>query len=165
VIFVPDKYLGGHVERSLGRKLILWPGYCPTHARLISEHIAKARAEYPGAPILIHPESRADVSLAADAVLSTGGMVKFARETKAPTVVVGTELGMLHRLRKENPSVRFVPLFEGAVCPNMKKTTLENMIWALEEMRTQIVVPEETAKLARLAVERMLDPTGLGGPS
>ena len=163
VIFVPDKYLGGHVARVLGRDLVLWPGYCPTHARLLPDHVAKARAEHPGAPILIHPESRAEVSLAADAVLSTGGMVKFARETKAETVVIGTELGMLHRLRKENPAVRFVPLYEGAVCPNMKKTTLENMIWALEEMAPRVTVPEEIAARARVAVERMLEPSSVGG--
>jgi quinolinate synthase len=163
VIFVPDKYLGAHVARALGRELVLWPGYCPTHARLLPEHVAAARAAHPGAPILIHPESRAEVSLAADAVLSTGGMVKFALETRAETVVVGTELGMLHRLRKENPRVRFEPLFEGALCPNMKKTTLENMIWALEEMRPRVAVPEEIAARARIAVERMLQPAGPGG--
>jgi quinolinate synthase len=160
VVFVPDKYLGGHVARSLGRTLVLWPGYCPTHARLLVEHVERARAEHPGAPILVHPESRAEVSLAADAVLSTGGMVKFARETKADTVVVGTEVGLLHRLRKENPRARFVPLCEDAVCPNMKKTTLENMIWALEELRVRITVPEEVASRARAAVTRMLEPKG-----
>jgi quinolinate synthase len=163
VIFVPDKYLGGHVERALGRELILWPGYCPTHARLLPEHVARARALHPGAPILVHPECRGEVSAAADAVLSTGGMVRFARETSAATVVVGTETGMLHRLQKENPNVRFVPLLASAVCPNMKKTDLESVIWALEDMEPRIAVPEDVASRARIAVERMLEPAKMGG--
>jgi quinolinate synthase len=158
IVFVPDKYLGDHVRRQLGRELVLWPGFCPTHARLLPAHIAAARAAHPGAPILVHPEARSDVRDLADAVLSTGGMVRFARETAADTVVVGTETGMLHRLRKENPRARFVPLFEGAVCENMKKIDLPKLIWSLEEMAPRIEVPADIAERARAAVARMLAP-------
>jgi len=162
VVFVPDKYLGDHVRRTLGRDLILWPGYCPTHARLLPEHVAAARAAHPGAPVLVHPECRADVAAAADAVLSTGGMVRFARETTADTVVVGTEIGMLHRLGKENPRARFVPLHEAAVCGNMKKIDLAKVIQSLEEMAPRIEVPAKIAERARAAVTRMLAPGGEG---
>jgi quinolinate synthase len=158
VVFVPDKYLGAHVERRLGRSLVLWPGYCPTHARLLPEHIEAARAAHPGAPVVVHPECRAEVAAAADEVLSTGGMVRFARETAAATVIVGTEIGMLHRLRKENPRARFLPLHEGAVCPNMKKTDLVKIIHSLEEMAPRVEVPGDVAERALGAVTRMLTP-------
>jgi quinolinate synthase len=160
VLFVPDKYLGDHVRRQLGRELVLWPGYCPTHARLMPEHVVAARSAHPGAPVLVHPESRAEVRDAADAVLSTGGMVRFARETAAETVIVGTEVGMLHRLRRENPRVRFVPLYEGAVCPNMKKIDLPKIVWSLEELAPRVEVPPAIAERARAAVTRMLAPAG-----
>jgi len=158
VVFVPDKYLGAHVQRKLGRELVLWPGYCPTHARLLTDHVAAARAAHPGAPVLVHPESRAEVCAAADEVMSTGGMVRFARETTAATVIVGTETGMLHRLRKENPRTRFVPLHEGAVCENMKKIDLAKVIMSLEEMAPRVEVPAGIAERARAAVTRMLAP-------
>lgn len=163
VVFVPDRYLGDHVQRKLGRALVLWPGFCPTHARLLPAHVAAARAAHPGAPILVHPESRSEVRDLADEVLSTGGMVRFARETSADTVIVGTEIGMLHRLRKENRRARFVPLFDGAVCENMKKIDLLKMIRSLEEMSPRVEVPPDVAGRARAAVERMLAPAD-GGP-
>ncbi len=162
VIFVPDRYLGAHVERETGRKLTLWPGYCPTHARLSSEHVADARNRYPGAPVIVHPESRTDVCLAADEVLSTGGMVKFAREAGAKRIVVGTETGLLHRLKKENPGVEFIPLSDGAVCPNMKLITPEKIMWALEDMEPRISVDPEIARKALVAVERMLQSSASG---
>jgi quinolinate synthase len=162
VVFVPDKYLGAHVQRKLGRALVLWPGYCPTHARLLTDHVAAARTAHPGAPVLVHPESRAEVAAAADEVMSTGGMVRFARETTATTVVVGTETGMLHRLRKENPRTRFVPLYDGAVCENMKKTDLAKVIASLEEMAPRVEVPAGIAEGARAAVTRMLESRGEG---
>jgi quinolinate synthase len=156
VIFIPDQYLGKHVERMTGRKLVLWPGYCPTHVRLQLEHIEKARVDSPGAAVIVHPESRPEVCLAADAVLSTGGMCRFAADTEKETVVVGTEVGLLHRLRKENPDKQFVPLLDRAVCPNMKLTTLESVRFALTELQYRIEVPAEIRHGARRAIERML---------
>jgi len=157
VIFVPDRHLGAHVARVTGRELILWPGYCPTHARILADHVAEARLRSPGAPVIVHPECRSDVCLAADAVLSTGGMTRFALATEATTVVVGTEIGLLHRLRKESPGKEFVPLLEAAVCPNMKLVTLERIAWSLEDMAPVVTVDEDVADRARLAVERMLE--------
>ncbi len=156
VVFVPDRHLGDHVRRLTGRQMVLWPGHCPTHVRLDSGHVTAARAIHPGAPVLVHPECRADVREAADAVLSTGQMVRFAAKSDAGVIVVGTEEGLLHRLSKENPGKRFVPLAEGTICPDMKLATLEKLVRSLEDMRHRVAVPGPVAVRARLAVERML---------
>lgn len=156
ILFVPDQHLGGHISGMLGRKYNLWPGYCPTHQMITVKAIAEARSAHPGAPVLVHPECAKDVREAADYALSTGGMCKFARESDAKTILVGTEVGILHRLRKENPEKTFIPVVERMICPNMKKTTLENLAEALREMKKVVKVPEPTATKARAAVEAML---------
>ena len=156
IIFVPDQHLGSHIMGLLGRKYILWPGYCPTHAALSAKSIADARAAHPGAPVLVHPECARDVREAADERLSTGGMCRYAHESAASTILVGTEVGILHRLRKENPDKTFHPVNERLVCPNMKKTTLDNLAESLREMKHRVVVPDDIAARARRAVEAML---------
>lgn len=156
ILFVPDQYLGSFVAAKTGRELILWPGYCPTHARIQAQDILRLRAEYPQAKVLVHPECRTEVAALADAVLSTGGMIRFARESAAKEIIVGTEIGILHRLRKENPGKRFIPVSEQAVCPRMKLITLENILWSLESMVHQVKVPENIRLKAKLAVDRML---------
>ncbi len=156
IIFVPDQHLGGYVSGLEGRKYILWPGYCPTHARLTVQAIEKARAAYSGAPVMVHPECAKDVRDAADERLSTGGMCRYARESAAKTILVGTEMGILHRLQKENPEKTFIPVSEALVCPNMKKTTLENLAAALREMKTRVTVAEPIASKARKAIDAML---------
>ena len=156
ILFVPDQHLGGHIAGLLGRSYTLWPGYCPTHQIITVAGIAAARAAHPGAPVLVHPECAKDVRAAADHALSTGGMCAFARESAATDIIVGTETGILHRLRKENPGKTFHPVTERMVCPNMKKTTLENLLACLREMKTVVTVPEPTASRARAAVEAML---------
>ncbi|MBI5490064.1 MAG: quinolinate synthase NadA [Deltaproteobacteria bacterium] len=157
VLFVPDKYLGGHVQRKLGRPMLLWPGFCPTHARILPEHVERRKRENPGAVVLAHPECRAEVSALADAVLSTSGMLRFARENDARVFVVATELGLLHRLQLENPGKTFVAATEQAVCPNMKRNTLEKVLWALEELQTPIEVPEDVRVRAETSLQRMLE--------
>lgn len=156
ILFVPDCHLGDHISSLEGRKYVLWPGYCPTHARLTAKAIADARADHPGAPVLVHPECARDVREAADERLSTGGMCRYARESAAKTILVGTEVGLLHRLRAENPEKTILPVSETLVCPNMKKTTLENVAEALREMKTRVTVPEDIATRARRAIEAML---------
>ena len=156
IIFVPDQHLGGHIAGMLGRSYVLWPGYCPTHAAITANAIAEARRLHPGAPVLVHPECARDVREAADERLSTGGMCRYARESAAPEIVVGTEVGILHRLRRENPGKRFHPVNERLVCPNMKKNTLENLRDSLVEMKTEVVVPEETSARAKRAIDAML---------
>ena len=156
VIFVPDSHLGDHIATKEGRRYVLWPGYCPTHARLTAKAVADARAAHPGAPVIVHPECARDVREAADANLSTGGMCRYARESAAQTVLVGTEAGLLHRLRQENPGKTFLPVSEGLICPNMKKTTLENLAESLREMKTAVEVDPPVAAGARRAIKAML---------
>ncbi|MBR1922054.1 MAG: quinolinate synthase NadA [Kiritimatiellae bacterium] len=156
IVFVPDQHLGGHVAALLGRTYTLWPGYCPTHQAITAKSVADARAAHPGAPVLVHPECAKDVRAAADHALSTGGMCRFARESDAREIVVGTETGILHRLRRESPGKAFYPVNERMVCPNMKKTTLDNLAESLREMKTRVVVPEDVAARARRAIEAML---------
>ena len=156
ILFVPDQHLGGHVSAKEGRAYVLWPGYCPTHARLTPKMIADARAAHPGAPVVVHPECPKDVREAADEQLSTGGMCRFARESDAQTILVGTEVGILHRLRKENPDKTFVSVSDTLVCPNMKKTTLENLRDCLRDMSNRVVVEKDIADRARRAIDAML---------
>ena len=157
IIFVPDQYLGNYVSGKTGREMILWPGFCPTHIRILPRDISRRRAEHPQAKVVVHPECRPEVTALADEVLSTGGMIRFARETKAEEIIVGTEIGIIHRLSKENPEKRFTPASEQAVCPRMKLITLETVIWAMETMTNQVTVPEETRLRAKTAVDKMLE--------
>mgnify|MGYP001101788105 CR=1 FL=1 len=161
VIFVPDKYLGAYASAQAGRELILWEGYCPTHACILPEDVERARAEHPEAVVMVHPECLPEVCALADAVESTSGMCRFARQTHARQIAVGTEVGLLYRLRRENPQKDFYPLCEAAVCPNMKRNTLEKVLWSLEEMQHEIRVPEPVRALARHAIEAMVS-TGRG---
>ena len=156
IIFVPDQHLGSHIMGLLGRKYILWPGYCPTHAALTVQAIVDARAAHPGAPVLVHPECAKDIRDAADERLSTGGMCKYARESAAKEILVGTEVGILHRLQQESPDKKFYPVNERLVCPNMKKTTLENLMESLREMKTRVTVPADVAVRAKRAIDAML---------
>jgi quinolinate synthase len=156
IVFVPDRHLGDFVRRETGRELILWPGFCPTHARILPEHVERRRREHPQAEVLVHPECRPDTAALADRVLSTGGMVRRARESDARVFVIGTEIGLLHRLGKENPGKVFIPATEQAVCPNMKRTTLESVAWALEDGRHAVEVPDEIRRKAAAAVRAMV---------
>jgi quinolinate synthase len=134
----------------------LWPGYCPTHARIQPEDITSLKNEYPQAKAMVHPECKPEVIAVADEVLSTGGMCRFARETDATEIIVGTEIGIIHRLKKENPDKKFIPISKRAVCPNMKLTNLEKVLWTLEDMVPQVKVPEEIRLKAKAAVDKML---------
>ena len=156
IIFVPDQHLGSFTAEQLGRKFILWPGYCPTHARMTAEHIRLARVAHPDAPVLVHPECPKAVRDAADHVLSTGGICAHVRGSAEPLFIIGTETGIMHRLQKENPDKKFVPLLDSAICPNMKKTTLEKVLWSLRDNQTVVTVPEPVASRARRAIEAML---------
>ena len=157
ILFIPDQYLGHYISTKTGKKMIFWPGFCPTHARILPEHIARLRREYPEAKIVVHPECKPGVIALADEVLSTGGMIRFARSEDFREMVVGTEIGIIYRLRKENPGKRFIPVSEQAVCPNMKLITLEKVLWSLEEMAPEIKVPEKIRLKAKEAVDKMLE--------
>ena len=155
IIFVPDQHLGSHIADKLGVTYVLWPGYCPTHARLTAKQVAAARAAHPDAPVLVHPECTKEVRDAADERLSTGGMCAFARTSPAQEFIIGTETGILHRLRQENPGKRFWPAAE-LVCPNMKKTTLENLRDCMRDLSPVVTVPPEIAVRAKRAIDAML---------
>lgn len=157
IIFVPDRNLGAYTALKTGRKLILWPGFCPTHMRITEAQLKAAREDYPDAVIIAHPECRPEVSALADAVLSTGGMCKYVKESKAKRFVLATEMGIIHRLRKENPEKRFFPVSEQAVCPNMKMIRLEHVLESLECGKHVIEVDPAIIDRARLPIERMLE--------
>ncbi len=156
IIFIPDQYLAHYVAQKTGRSFITWPGYCPVHAQITAEEVERARRLHPQAEILIHPECRPEVVEYATCVLSTEGMCRYVRESQAREFLIGTEIGILHRLRRENPEKEFYPVSEGAVCTNMKKIALEKVRWALETMEYQIELPELVIHRARRSIERML---------
>jgi len=157
ILFVPDQYLGHYVSTKTDKKMFFWPGYCPTHMKILPKHIKELRQEYPQARVAVHPECRADVIALADEVLSTAGMCRYARREDVSQMIVGTEIGIIHRLKKENPGKRFIAASEQAVCPNMKLIDLEKVLWSLEEMAPQVRVPEEIRLEAKAAVDRMLE--------
>ena len=120
VIFVPDKCLGSYVAEKAGREFMLWPGFCPSHVKILPEHVEAQKKKYPNAEVLVHPECTPQVRDVADGVFSTDGMCKYSKKTKVKELIIGTEIGMLYRLQKENPDKKFYPASEFAVCPNMK---------------------------------------------
>lgn len=156
ILFVPDRHLGSHIAAKEGREYVLWQGHCPIHNALSPETVRAMRAKHPGAPVLVHPECPKEVRDLADECLSTGGMCAYAQTSTADTILVGTEIGILHRLRKENPSKTFIPISTELVCADMKKITLENILASLRNMETKVEVPAETSSKARRAIEAML---------
>ena len=156
IIFIPDQYLGHYVSTKTSKKMILWPGFCPTHVRIKSERIKELKKEYPQAKVVVHPECTPEVIALADEVLSTSGMCKYARRDEVREMVVGTEMGIIHRLKKENPGKKFIPISEQAICPNMKSITLEKVLWSLQEMSPEVKVSEEIRLRAKAAVDKML---------
>ena len=156
VLFVPDQYLGHYVSTKVNKKFHLWPGYCPTHVRIQPQDIMQLKRENPQAKVVVHPECRPDVTALADEVMSTGGMIRYAHRNDVQEMIVGTEIGIIHRLKKENPGKKFIPVSEQAVCPNMKLITLEKVLWSLEEMRLVVKVSEAIRLKARATVDKML---------
>ncbi len=158
ILFLPDMFLGDYVRRRTGRKMHLWVGDCPVHAKLRPEELARARIDHPGAPIIAHPECgcASQVLPQVDRILSTDGMVRFAEETRVPEVIVATEVGILHRMRRLNPTTTFTPLDAGAICPYMKEIDLDDIRDSLSLLQYRIEVPPDIAAKARRALERMV---------
>ncbi len=156
IIFIPDKYLGSFVISRTGREMLLWNGYCPTHVRINVKTIIGLKKEHLDAVVLVHPECTPDVVEIADEVLSTGQMLKFARESEKKEFIIATEIGLLHRLQKENPDKIFYPALNQAICPNMKLINVEKIMWSLEEEIYEIDLPEEVMDKARSSIEKML---------
>ncbi|OQY06605.1 MAG: quinolinate synthase [Planctomycetales bacterium 4572_13] len=156
IIFVPDKNLGSFIIERTGREMILWPGYCPTHTWILPEHVAAARKEHPEAKVLAHPECNPDVRAVSDELLSTGQMLKFAETSNVNEFIIATENGIIHTLQKQNPDKLFFPATEKAICPNMKKISLEKVAWAMEDMQYRVTVPEPICTDAKRSLDRML---------
>ncbi|WAC08464.1 MAG: quinolinate synthase NadA [Thermodesulfobacteriota bacterium] len=157
IIFIPDQYLGAYTASKTNKKLILWPGYCPTHMKIGADDIINLKKKHAHGEVLVHPECRPEVIAQADYALSTDGILKRARQSLAKEFIIGTELGITHRLKKENPEKIFIPASTHAVCPNMKLITLEKILWALERMEYHITVPQAIRERAVKAVNRMLE--------
>ncbi|KPK98066.1 MAG: quinolinate synthetase [Omnitrophica WOR_2 bacterium SM23_72] len=157
IIFVPDKYLADFVQKHTGKELIVWNGYCPTHVKILPEDIRREKEFHPHAKVIVHPECLPQVVAMADVALSTSRMVKFAKETEAREVIIGTEVGLIYRLKVDNPTKEFYPASERAVCPNMKRTNQEKILWSLEELKEEVRVPDEIRMRAKKAIDRMLE--------
>jgi len=162
IIFVPDQYLGGHVAEKTSRDLVLWPGYCPTHVLISEDDIKNAKAQFPDAVVMTHPECTEPVRNISEQILSTGQMLKFIRHSDAKRFIVATEIGMIHALKRQNPNAEFIAASPKAVCPNMKKITLEKVLWALEDLpnagsKYHVTVPDDIRKRAKKALDRMVE--------
>jgi len=157
ILFGPDRNLAEYVAEKTGKTLIPVPewGFCPTHLLFQPEDVAVLKLEHPDAKVMIHPECSGDMRNVADFVGSTSKMCNYARECDATKFIIGTEEGLLHRLRKENPKKQFIPAYAEAICPNMKLTTLDRLYSCLKDEKYVVRVSEKTAKKARTALERM----------
>ena len=157
VIFVPDRNLGLYIQRFVkDKKMILWPGTCPTHNKIHKDEILKLKEKHPDAEILVHPECRPEVIDIADHAFSTNGMVNYAKESDTKEFIIGTEKDLCHRLKKENSDKAFYPL-KSAVCPNMKKITLEKVLNSLKTLEPKIKLPGEIMKKAKQPLQRMME--------
>ena len=157
VICIPDKNLSLWAQKNTNKHIIAWDGFCHVHDRVTSEDVLNARRAHPGAMFMAHPECRPEVLELADHVTSTSGMLRFVKASLAKEFIVGTELGLIYRLKQENPGKIFHPLRFDMLCPNMKKTSLKSVVRALSDMAKVIKVPEEIRIPAKRALDRMLE--------
>ncbi|MFH1283696.1 MAG: quinolinate synthase NadA [bacterium] len=157
IIFVPDKNLGRYVSSFTNKNIICWKGFCPTHVWLTVQDVIAVKQAYPEASFIAHPECEPEILAMADYVCSTAKMLKYAKEATTSEIIVGTEVGMLFRLSKENPQKTFIPASSRIVCPNMKKNSLETLHDSLLFLKTQIEVPRKIRERALGSIKRMLD--------
>jgi quinolinate synthase len=156
IIFIPDQFLGEHVMKQTGRKMVLYNGYCPTHFRIMAADLLQAKASHPKAEIFAHPECTSEVTALADQVASTSGISRAVKASSADEVIIATETGILHRIEKENPDKKVFAACQWCDCAHMKVNTLEKLLWSLEDMQYVVTVPEETRLKAKRAIDRML---------
>lgn len=157
VICIPDKNLSMWAARNTKKKVIAWDGYCNVHERVTVMDVQDAQREHPNAVVMAHPECPIDVLEIADHVTSTSGMLRFAKASSEHEFIVGTEIGLIHRLRKENPDKTFYALRKDMICPNMKKTTLQSVLLAFQNNTYAVKVPEHIRVRAKMALDRMLE--------
>jgi len=157
IIFVPDQNLGQFVSERTERDLILWPGYCHVHVVITEDDIKNAKAKHPDAIVMAHPECTEPVKALSDQLLSTGQMLRFAAESKAKQFIIATEIGIIHTLKTQNPQAEFVPANEKAICPNMKRITLEKVFWSLQDLQYEVTVPQDVRIKAKKAIDMMVE--------
>lgn len=156
IIFVPDQYLARYVSTMANCNFITWEGYCPIHTEILPEHILHAKSLHPKAKVIVHPECKPLITDIADIVTSTEGMSKYIKSSKEKEFIIGTETGIIHRLKKENPDKIFYPASDTAICADMKKINLEKVLWSLENLSYEITLPVNIMDKARISIERML---------
>ncbi|MGA1822224.1 MAG: quinolinate synthase NadA [Thermoplasmatota archaeon] len=157
IIFIPDSNLGAYVQTQVPeKKIILWAGYCHVHRDITPEHIGEMKNAHPHAKVMVHPECSLDVIALADEVASTEGMIKYAEKSDAVEFIVGTEEGLVHRMRREIPGKVFHPI-PTAICPNMKKITLDDVLKALENMGPEVHLDPDIIERNKPPLQRMLD--------
>jgi quinolinate synthase len=157
IIFVPDRNLGSFVQRSTDKEIIYWKGFCPTHDRFTRDELIEIKREHPDAIVMVHPECKPEVVDMADEVLSTGQMVAFVQRTDAKKIIVGTERGLLFKLRSVAPHIEYVLASDSFICPNMKKITLEKVYRSLVDEEPLVMVEDEIAEKAFNCLNRMLE--------
>jgi len=156
VLFIPDRNLAEYVARRTGKRIIPWDGYCYVHNNILAHDIREKKKAHPDAVVWAHPECRPEVADLSDKILSTGQMIREARTTEAAEIIIATEAGILHRLKKDNPGKVFHPAHDLAFCVNMKKITLKKVVLALQQMTHRVQVPPDVADRARGAIEKMV---------
>lgn len=157
VIFVPDRHLGKFAAEKTKRDLILWPGYCHVHVAITEDDIKNAKAKYPDAVVMAHPECTEPVKELSDQIFSTGQMLKFVEKNTAKQFIIATEVGIIHALKKLKPDAEFIPSSKRAVCPNMKLITLDKVIGSLQSMQYKVTVPEDIRIKAKKSLDRMIE--------
>ncbi|HPQ53165.1 MAG TPA: quinolinate synthase NadA [Spirochaetota bacterium] len=157
ILFFPDKNLGSYVQRFTEKKIIPWKGFCPTHERFTPEELKRIKSDHPDAVVMVHPECRPEIIDLADEVQSTGGMVTFVKNTSHKKIIVGTEMGMIHRLKAEAPEKEYILASPGFICSNMKKITLEKLRDSLANEIPVISVKPDVAVKAKGCLQKMLE--------
>ena len=157
IIFIPDKNLGNFIKKQIPeKKFIIWPGICPTHNRINKNHISNLKDQHKDAIILVHPECRSEVIEISNHALSTNGMVNFVKNSNSKNFIIGTERDLCYRLKKENPDKNFYPV-KSAICPNMKKITIDKVLNSLINNEPRININSKLMKKARIPLERMMN--------
>jgi len=156
ILFIPDYNLGHYISTQTKKNIILYPGFCYVHQRIKPEQVEVAKSYHPEAKVLVHPECQPEVIALADAALSTSQMLRYAKASEHNSFIIGTEEGLLHRLRQENPEKSFYLISRSQVCANMKRNTLETLAQTMELRQNRITVPEEVRLKAKQAIDRML---------
>ena len=163
ILFLPDTYLGKWVEAKLGNvKVNTYPGFCPTHMQIRDKDVIAAREKYPNALVLAHPECHQSVTAIADYVVSTTGIMKFAKESDNKKFIIATEKGVVDRLKRDYPEKEFILIKDSVICPNMKWNTLTDIYNALDREEHEITVEEAMAQKALTCIDRMLEVSAVG---